>query len=153
MQSFEQTSFPLGIDVIWIEHAAEVPTAPKAAFSIGELAAEFGVTPRALRFYESRGLISPLRLDGMRSYTRVDRDRLALILRAKKLGFSLLEISGMIEAQEGRPAMQSLKFSREKCSEQIDMLERQRKEMEEALVELRRIHTILSNSSGAGDKR
>jgi DNA-binding transcriptional MerR regulator len=104
-----------------------------------------------LRFYESRGLISPLRVAGMRSYTSADRERLALILKAKKLGFSLLEVRDMIEAQEGRRAAQSLKLSREKCSEQIDLLERQRKELEEALTELRQIHLILSNSSGEAE--
>ena len=73
----------------------------KAAFTIGELSREFGVTLRALRFYENKGLISPHR-DGLnRLYSQGDRTRLALILKGKKLGFTLGEIRQMIAAEEG----------------------------------------------------
>src|SRR3954464_5161994 len=71
------------------------------AFTIGELSREFGVTLRALRFYENKGLISPQR-DGLsRLYSQGDRNRLALILKGKKLGFTLGEIRQMIAAEEG----------------------------------------------------
>ena len=73
----------------------------KVAFTIGELSREFGVTLRALRFYENKGLISPHR-DGLsRLYSQGDRTRLALILKGKKLGFTLGEIRQMIAAEEG----------------------------------------------------
>src|SRR5438045_9614518 len=64
----------------------------KSAFTIGELSREFGVTLRALRFYENKGLISPQREGLSRLYSKGDRTRLALILKGKKLGFTLAEI-------------------------------------------------------------
>jgi DNA-binding transcriptional MerR regulator len=116
----------------------------KAAFTIGELSREFGVTLRALRFYENKGLISPQR-DGLsRLYSQGDRTRLALILKGKKLGFTLGEIRQMIAAEEGDADQKALTLSREKCLEQIEMLERQKTEIEEGLGELRRIYSELS---------
>jgi DNA-binding transcriptional MerR regulator len=147
MPSCEHPTFLPNSDVIWIDAGAESTASSDAPseFSISELAAEFSLTPRTLRFYESRGLLSPTRSGGMRLYGRSDRARLALILKAKKYGFTLLEIKEMIEAQDGRAEEQSLKLSREKCSEQISMLERQLQEVEGALAELRRIHTTLAH--------
>ena len=62
-------------------------------YTIGELAGEFNVTTRTIRFYESKGLISPARRGVARAYSRRDRARLKLILRGKNLGFSLEEIA------------------------------------------------------------
>ncbi len=76
---------------VWaVEDSGNETTAvSKSAFTIGELSREFGVTLRALRFYENKGLISPHR-DGLnRLYSQGDRTRLALILKGKKLGFTL----------------------------------------------------------------
>ena len=60
-------------------------------FSIGDLAREFGITPRTIRFYESQGLLFPARQGQIRVYSQRDRVRLKLILRSKRLGFSLKE--------------------------------------------------------------
>src|SRR5437868_14041112 len=80
----------------------------KAALTIGELSREFGVTLRALRFYENKGLISPQR-DGLsRLYSQGDRTRLALILKGKKLGFTLGEIRQMIAVEEGEAGAKTL---------------------------------------------
>jgi DNA-binding transcriptional MerR regulator len=124
----------------------------KVAFTIGELSREFGVTLRALRFYENKGLISPHR-DGLnRLYSQGDRTRLALILKGKKLGFTLGEIRQMIAAEEGDAADRSaLSLSREKCLEQIEMLQRQKAEIEEGLSELHRIYAQLSGKLGESD--
>lgn len=66
-------------------------------FTISELAREFEVTPRALRFYEDKGLLSPSR-DGMnRVYSHRDRARLQLILRGKRVGLSLIEIKEILD--------------------------------------------------------
>ena len=120
----------------------------KAAFTIGELSREFGVTLRALRFYENKGLISPHR-DGLnRLYSQGDRTRLALILKGKKLGFTLTEISEMVEAEAGRATQHGLKLTAEKCEEQIKHFERQIVEAGEALQELRRIHTLFTRQMG-----
>jgi DNA-binding transcriptional MerR regulator len=120
----------------------------KVAFTIGELSREFGVTLRALRFYENKGLISPHR-DGLnRLYSQGDRTRLALILKGKKLGFTLGEIRQMIAAEESTTDRDALTLSREKCLEQIGLLERQKAEIEEGLSELQRIYTSLSGKLG-----
>jgi DNA-binding transcriptional MerR regulator len=120
----------------------------KVEFTIGELSREFGVTLRALRFYENKGLISPQR-DGLnRLYSQGDRTRLALILKGKKLGFTLGEIRQMIAAEENTADRDALTFSREKCQEQIQLLERQKAEIEEGLAELQRIYTSLSGKIG-----
>ena len=87
----------------------------KTAFTIGELSREFGVTLRALRFYENKGLISPHREGLSRLYSQGDRTRLALILKGKKLGFTLGEIRQMIAAEEGDADAKTLGISREKC--------------------------------------
>jgi DNA-binding transcriptional MerR regulator len=116
----------------------------KSAFTIGELSREFGVTLRALRFYENKGLISPQREGLNRLYSQGDRTRLALILKGKKLGFTLGEIRQMIAAEEGNADDKALSLSREKCLEQIEMLERQKSEIEEGLGELRKIYSELS---------
>ena len=120
----------------------------KVEFTIGELSREFGVTLRALRFYENKGLISPQR-DGLnRLYSQGDRTRLALILKGKKLGFTLGEIRQMIAAEENTADRDALTFSREKCLEQIQLLERQKAEIEEGLAELQRIYKSLSGKIG-----
>jgi DNA-binding transcriptional MerR regulator len=125
----------------------------KGAFTIGELSREFGVTLRALRFYENKGLISPQR-DGLsRLYSQGDRNRLALILKGKKLGFTLGEICQMIAAEEGETDANALSMSREKCLEQIEILKRQKAEIEEGLNELSRIYTALTGKAGEKDRR
>lgn len=66
-------------------------------YSIQELAGQFGVTPRALRFYESKGLLAPAKQGQTRIYSERDRTRLLLTLRGKKLGFSLEECRDIID--------------------------------------------------------
>jgi DNA-binding transcriptional MerR regulator len=154
MQTCEQPSFLLNADIVWVDRT--VPSRPepsgKATFGITELAAEFGITLRALRFYESKGLIAPTRIERMRLYSRADRDRLALILKAKKLGFTLVEIGQMIEAQEGRADGLSLRLSRERCADQIGAIERQIEGLKTGLAELRRIQGMLSSPDAARDR-
>ena len=150
MQSCDQPSFLLGADIIWVKNsvsgAAAAVENPLA--TIGEIAAQFAVSPRTLRFYESKGLLSPLREDGARLYRKMDCDRLALILKAKKFGFTLTEIHEMIRAQEGRAIGPALMLTRTKCGEQIGLLEQQLDEISQALAELRRLHTLLSGPAG-----
>ena len=71
-----------------------------AEYSIGELATEFDVTPRAIRFYEDQGLLSPRRDGQRRIYTPRDRTRLKLTLRGKRLGLTLSEIRELIDMYE-----------------------------------------------------
>jgi DNA-binding transcriptional MerR regulator len=150
----EEPSFFLDADTVWVDADSPWPPASHdTTFTIGEFAEKFSVTPRALRFYESKGLLSPRREGEMRLYGQEDGKRLALILKAKRLGFTLTEISRMIDAQEeGRVAAHALKLSRRKCREQISLLEGQLQEVQEALAELQRIHAMLPDPAPqAGD--
>jgi DNA-binding transcriptional MerR regulator len=118
----------------WPASIAATPlVAAEPTFSIGEIAREFGVTFRALRFYESRGLLSPRRMGQKRRYRQSDRERLAVILRGKTLGFTLDQISRMIRGG----AAGSLDLTRHRCAEQINLLERRKRQIENALAELR----------------
>ncbi|MBV8835845.1 MAG: MerR family transcriptional regulator [Alphaproteobacteria bacterium] len=133
-------------DVVWIESDPAEVAAPRSGYlTISEVASQHAVTPRALRFYESRGLLSPQREGRARYYSTRDVDRLMLILKAKKLGFTLTEIIEMVQAGEGATAG-SLKLTRAKCVEQIEIMKRQRQDAEDALKELQRIHTLLSGA-------
>jgi len=119
-------------------------TSPEALITgnltIGELARESGVTLRALRFYQSKGLLAPQRNGSARVFSRADRDRLVLILQGKRLGFTLTEIREMLTAR-ARGCTNALPINRRKCVEQINLLERQRRDIEQALTELRQIYT------------
>jgi DNA-binding transcriptional MerR regulator len=115
-------------------------------FTIGELSREFGVTLRTLRFYENKGLIAPHRRGATRLYSGADRDRIAQILAGKRLGFTLAEIRRMVEEKRAG-SDGDLEPSREKCLEQIALLEEQKRGIEAALVELRTIYAKLSADS------
>jgi DNA-binding transcriptional MerR regulator len=105
-------------------------------YTIGDLAREFGVSLRTLRFYEDRGLISPWRDGITRVYSTRDKARLSLILKGKQLGFTLTEIRAMLAEQDG-DSTPSLPLSIEQIDEQIAHLEGQLSEIEIALKELR----------------
>ena len=114
-------------------------------YTIGDLAREFGVTLRTLRFYEDKGLLGPAR-DGLtRLYSAQDREHLQLILKGKRLGFTLVEIGDMI-AHRGDGKTASLAISADAVKDQIAHLERQRQEIDEALEELRRSYEGLSRN-------
>ena len=134
---------PMGSDVVWIDAAAADPLTKDEVLTISQMAEKFGVTPRALRFYESKGLLAPAREGRARIYKQDDQQHLLLILKGRKLGFTIAEISQMIAAEDGRASQQVLKMTREKCLEQIELLERQMNETKEALAELRKLHSSL----------
>ncbi len=75
----------------------------KETYSIGELAKEFDITPRSIRFYEEQDLLNPERTGQTRVYCNKDRVRLKLILRGKRLGFSLAEIKNLFELYDSNP--------------------------------------------------
>jgi DNA-binding transcriptional MerR regulator len=133
-------------DVFWVDEPAKSADAvtDESTYSIGDLAKKFNVSLRTLRFYESRGLLSPGRQGRRRRYGRTDVDRLTVILKAKKLGFTLNEIRQMAAAEGGEATRHALRLSREKCLEQIAVFERKLADIEEALAELRWIYTSLT---------
>ncbi len=107
-------------------------------YTIQRLAKEFGVTSRTLRFYEAKGLLHPTRSGMNRVFSHRDRARLKLILRGKRLGFSLAEIKEMIDLYNlGDGQVEQLRVTLEKVRRRIEELEVQRHDVDAALVELR----------------
>jgi DNA-binding transcriptional MerR regulator len=101
-----------------------------ATFTIGELAREFGLTTRAIRFYEDCGLIAPARSGRQRVYTARDRARLTLTLRGKRLGLKLAEVRELVDMYEPQ------RDNEGQLRRFVDVLARQRAELEARLVEL-----------------
>ena len=109
----------------------------RAEFSISELAREFDVTPRAIRFYEDQGLLAPRREGQRRIYTPRDRTRLKLTLRGKRLGLSLSEIRELIDMYEpGRDERPQLERFREVLEAHRRQLLQQRADIEAQLAEI-----------------
>ena len=93
----------------------------KTTFSISELAREFNITPRAIRFYESEGMIAPARQGQTRIFSVRDRARLGLIVQGKRVGFSLAEIREMLDLYDiGDGQVTQLKVSRKKFADRIN---------------------------------
>jgi DNA-binding transcriptional MerR regulator len=124
------------------------PRPDRDAFSISDLCAEFGVTARALRFYEDEGLISPERRGTSRVYSHRDRARLAWILRGKRVGFSLGEIREMIDLYDvgdGRRTQQQVTLDR--CLARIRTLEEQKHDIDAHIAELNQFVAMMKNDS------
>lgn len=111
-------------------------------FGITELCREFGITLRALRFYEDKGLLTPRRINGARVYTRRDRARLTLILRAKAIGSPLSEIKRYLDlyGDHGEGRAKQLNYVIERTDQEISDLEAKRAKIDETLAELRVIN-------------
>lgn len=109
----------------------------KEIFKIGDLAKEFSVTLRTLRFYEDRGLITPKRSGSTRLYSTNDRSRLKLILLAKRVGFSLIEIHELMEIYDlGDQNNWHLQLVLDKFKGQMSVLSNQKVELDKSMTEL-----------------
>jgi len=127
----------------------------RAEFSISELAQEFDVTPRAIRFYEDQGLLAPRRDGQRRIYTPRDRTRLKLTLRGKRLGLTLAEIRELIDMYEpGRDERAQLERFRQVLENHRKSLLQQRADIEAQLAEIqtfaKRVHQQLKKRRPAG---
>jgi DNA-binding transcriptional MerR regulator len=120
-----------------ISGVAEHDLGGDTPMTIGEIARAFGMTLRALRFYESKRLVTPQRHGARRLYHRRDRERLTLILTGRRLGFTLAEIKEFV----GRSGGDGLRLTREQCVVQINLLEREKRGIDLAIAELRQIYT------------
>ena len=106
-------------------------------YSVTELAEDLGITPRTLRFYEDKNLLNPRRAGNARVYTHRDRGRMILILRGKRLGFTLSEIREWLELYESDTAqVEQMRKLIGKAAERLAALQQQRQDIDATITEL-----------------
>ena len=110
-------------------------------FAIADLAREFGISTRAIRFYETKGLLSPERVGATRIFRRRDRARLILILRGKRLGFSLRDISDYLSLYDANRSQQ-VSLLTAKVDERLASLESQLQDLQTTIAELKEIRKL-----------
>lgn len=115
---------------------------PHDLFAIADLAREFGISTRAIRFYESKGLLAPERVGGARIFRRRDRARLVLILRGKRLGFSLRDISDYLGLYDAQSQAAQVALLVAKVDERLHLLQAQLADLETTIGELREIRKL-----------
>jgi DNA-binding transcriptional MerR regulator len=126
------------------------PETGQAELTIRQMSQLYGVSPRTLRFYEGRGLITPSRKGNARFYHAADRVRMEMILQGKRLGFTLSEINDLIcgKGANDSPDLEE-RLQPKQIVNQIDYLERQRDEVDSAIERLRATHANLSQAADA----
>ncbi len=126
------------------------PEAEKDEMTISQMSRLYGVSLRTLRFYEDRGLIKPRREGNARYYRASDRTRMDMIVKGKKLGFTLTEISDLIggKGASETPDLEE-RLQPQQIVNQISHLERQREEIDSAITRLRATHVRLARDNAA----
>jgi DNA-binding transcriptional MerR regulator len=119
-------------------------------FSIADLAREFGISTRAIRFYESKGLLSPERVGGTRVFRRRDRARLILILRGKRLGFSLRDISEYLSLYDAQSQTAQVSLLVEMVDRRLRLLQGQMADLNTTLAELSEIRKLAAERLAQG---
>ncbi len=137
--------------VLFMEEQNDIPE--DKAFRIGDLASEFGVSLRTLRFYEDKGLLNPRRAGTTRLYTRRDRTRLRLVLFGRKVGFTLREVKYLIDLYEPEGSnIRQLRAVLDKSTRQITRLEEQRAALDESIAELRGVVDYVLDKMGVAQQ-
>jgi DNA-binding transcriptional MerR regulator len=128
----------------------EAPTVD-GLYGITELARELGISPRAIRFYEAKGLLAPRRINGGRAYTRRDRVRLGLILRGKAVGMSLAEIEHILSlyGEHGEGHAQQLDYLIGRIDAAMAELDQRWRHIEAMQGELGEVRRLLKKSLAA----
>lgn len=119
-------------------------------YAIADLAREFGISTRAIRFYESKGLLSPERVGGTRVFRRRDRARLMLILRGKRLGFSLRDISEYLSLYDPQSHTAQVNLLIEMVDRRLALLQRQMADLHTTLAELAEIRKLAAERLAQG---
>jgi DNA-binding transcriptional MerR regulator len=119
-------------------------------FAIADLAREFGISTRAIRFYEAKGLLSPERVGGTRVFRRRDRARLMLILRGKRLGFSLRDISEYLSLYDAHSQTAQVSLLIEMVDRRLALLQRQMADLHTTLAELTEIRKLAAERLAQG---
>jgi DNA-binding transcriptional MerR regulator len=119
-------------------------------YAIADLAREFGISTRAIRFYESKGLLSPERVGGTRVFRRRDRARLILILRGKRLGFSLRDISEYLSLYDAQSQTAQVSLLIEMVDRRLALLQRQMADLHTTLTELTEIRKLAAERLAQG---
>ncbi len=130
-----------------VENFADNTTELKEIYRIGDLAREFDVSLRTLRFYEDRGLISPKRSGSTRLYSNEDRVRLKIIILAKNVGFSLIDIEALLKVYDDGNNGEDVEYIVSKFKEQFGRLKSQKEELENSIVELSNAINFIENKS------
>lgn len=129
-------------------------SAGEEGISVTKLARELGVTARTLRFYEDRGLITPLRQGNARIYTPRDRARMILILRGKRLGFSLREIKEYLDLYaKGQTGVDQLRKLQIAVAERLESLAEQQEAIELTIAELQDIADQTAAALAAAERQ
>lgn len=131
--------------------ARAAPPAEDRLYGITELAQDYGISLRAIRFYEDKGLLAPRRINGGRAYTRRDRVRLGLILRGKAVGMSLAEIEHILSlyGEHGEGHARQLDYLVGRIDAAMAELSERRRNIEAMVAELGEVRAVLQRTLAA----
>ena len=153
MPNCEDRALPPAENVFWIDRTDPMaPGVPTETLSIAKAAKMFGVSRLTLRYYEYRGLIARRgRIGATRVYEPADCGRIAFIVKGRRVGLTLTEMTPVIRAATDGASDEQMRAGRAACLDLIDRLDWRREPIREALADLRRLLTLISAKSGPAD--
>ena len=131
--------------MVWVDDRGEFPAPDDTLLSLTNVARMFNISRIALRFYERLGLIKRRhRVGRTRVYGWADCDRVAFIIKGRRVGLTLGEMAPLLKAADADATPESIKAARARCVELMERLDRRRAHLRETLAELRHLDTMLS---------